>query len=103
VLSNTALEVSQTSLTSTLSVEWINIEKTGYSDLELASILQRSGITVLPGRHFFWNSSGEMQNQFIRIAMLKPETVYTQGLVELKNLLCGSLRFLTETQGVKIC
>jgi aspartate/methionine/tyrosine aminotransferase len=86
-LAGTGLRIPEASLSSTLSVEWIDISATGLNDIEMAAWLQSHGITVLPGRFFFWNTDPGHCDRYIRVAMMKPWPVFAAGLQGLRDLL----------------
>ena len=42
---------------------------------------------MLPGRFFFWNTPARKCDHFIRIAMMKPTSVFNAGLAGLQAIL----------------
>lgn len=72
---------------STMTVMWLNIEKTGLSDLELTEYLAEYGVAVLPGRYFYWNSHLTAGHNRIRIALLKPDDQFGPSILRLKKAL----------------
>ncbi|MHC8303778.1 aminotransferase class I/II-fold pyridoxal phosphate-dependent enzyme [Pseudomonas sp. PB3P13] len=74
---------------STMTVMWLDIEKTGLSDLELTGYLAKHSVAVLPGRYFYWNSHQVAGNHRIRIALFKPEDQFGPSMLRLKDALAG--------------
>jgi aspartate/methionine/tyrosine aminotransferase len=72
---------------STMTVMWLNIEKTGLSDLELTEYLASYSVAVLPGRYFYWNSHHIAGHNRIRIALLKPDDQFGPSILRLKKAL----------------
>lgn len=80
-LKRTPIRIAAGAEGSTLPVEWLDCSATGLTDLQIAAILRDRGITVLPGRQFFWASSGSPEHQsFIRVAMMKPSEVFRESV-----------------------
>lgn len=86
-LKNSLVTIESVETDSTMTVMWLNIEKTGLSDLELTEYLASYGIAVLPGRYFFWNSHNIAGHDRIRIALLKPDDEFGPSVERLKNAL----------------
>jgi len=86
-LKNSLVTIESVETDSTMTVMWLNIEKTGLSDLELTEYLASYGIAVLPGRYFFWNSHNIAGHDRIRIALLKPDDEFGPSVQRLKNAL----------------
>lgn len=72
---------------STMTVMWLNIEKTGLCDLELTEYLATYSVAVLPGRYFYWNSHHVAGHHRIRIALFKPESQFAPSMLRLKQAL----------------
>ena len=72
---------------STMTIMWLNIEKTGLSDLELTEYLATYSVAVLPGRYFYWNSHQVAGHNRIRIALLKPDDQFGPSILRLKKAL----------------
>ena len=70
---------------SLMTVMWLNIEKTGLSDLELTDYLAQYDIAVLPGRYFFWDSHESSGHNRIRIALMKPDDQFHLSILRLKQ------------------
>lgn len=72
-IEDTNIIVDPTSVDSKISVEWLNCSGTGLRDFDLVKELATRGLTVLPGRQFFWRSSTQDERQFnVRLALMKP-------------------------------
>lgn len=54
-----------------LSVQWLKITDSQFSDLNIVEYLSHSGLYILPGRHFFW-ANGKEGEQYVRVSLLKP-------------------------------
>lgn len=74
---------------STMTIMWLNIEKTGLSDLELTEYLATYSVAVLPGRYFYWNSHQVAGHNRIRIALLKPDDQFGPSILRLKMALAN--------------
>ncbi|MBK5353011.1 aminotransferase class I/II-fold pyridoxal phosphate-dependent enzyme [Pseudomonas sp. TH41] len=94
-LENSLVTIDAVQQNSKMTVMWLNIEKTGLSDLELTTYLASYGVAVLPGRYFFWNSHNVAGHNRIRIALFKPDDQIGPSIERLKNA-------LTELQNVTI-
>ncbi|MGF6327466.1 aspartate/methionine/tyrosine aminotransferase [Pseudomonas sp. BS3782 TE3695] len=91
-LAGTLVDVECPHLESRMAVIWLNIERTGLSDLELTNYLATYDVAVLPGRYFFWNSHEAAGHDRIRIAIMKPDDQFSfsisclrQALLELES------------------
>ena len=62
-----------------LPLEWLDCSATGLEDLELVKHLARSGVAVLPGRFFYWNSQEQHTNN-IRINLMRSDDMFEKGL-----------------------
>jgi aspartate/methionine/tyrosine aminotransferase len=72
---------------SLMTVMWLNIEKTGFSDLEFTDYLAQYDIAVLPGRYFYWDSHDSAGHNRIRIALMKPDDQFHLSILRLKQAL----------------
>ncbi len=91
-MSGTVLRVHPEALDSNLSVEWIDCSGTGLSDLELCALIQKSGLTLLPGRQFYWkNSALPAHHSNVRASLLKPKLAYRKALEILSAQLARSV------------
>lgn len=89
VLDGNILSVHQESLHSTLSVEWVKINKC-LSDMELVHYFQQHQLVLLPGRQFYWNHHDvAAKTDSIRFALLKPEKEFNAAISLFKNRLHG--------------
>ena len=86
-LKNSLVTIDDDEPDSTMTVMWLDIEKTGLSDLELTEYLAKSSVAVLPGRYFYWNSHHVAGHNRIRIALLKPDDQFGPSMVRLKEAL----------------
>jgi len=86
-LKNSLVTIDAVEPDSTMTVMWLNIEKTGLSDLELTEYLAKFSVAVLPGRYFYWNSHHVAGHNRIRIALLKPDDQFGPSMVRLKEAL----------------
>lgn len=69
-----------------LSVEWVQINHSRYSDVDLAHYLQSKNITVLPGRNFYWSQpNAHVKN--LRFSLLKPRSKFLHSLKLLSEAL----------------
>ena len=69
-----------------MPMEWLDCSKTGMSDLELVDMLKKHDIALLPGRFFYW-ASQETHTAHVRAALMRPDTMFTNGLNTLKSAL----------------
>jgi len=86
-LKNSLVTIDAVEPDSTMTVMWLDIERTGLSDLELTEYLATYGVAVLPGRYFYWNSHHIAGHNRIRIALLKPDDQFGPSMLRLKNAL----------------
>ena len=87
VLENSLATIENIEPHSIMTVMWLNIEKTGLSDLDLTKYLATYGVAVLPGRYFYWNSHHLAGHHRIRIALFKPEDQFGPSMLRLKEAL----------------
>lgn len=80
VLDGTRLKIDSESKNSDLSVEWLNCGRIG-SDIFVCDELQKSGLVILPGRNFYWNSSHlETNRRNVRLSLLKDARNFERSL-----------------------
>ncbi|BBP56875.1 aminotransferase class I/II-fold pyridoxal phosphate-dependent enzyme [Pseudomonas sp. St316] len=72
---------------SVMTVMWLNIKRTGLSDLELTDYLASYDVAVLPGRYFYWNSHDLAGHDRIRISLLKPDDQFGPSISRLRHAL----------------
>lgn len=70
---------------SSLSVVWVKLPK-GWKGSELAAWLANKNIHVLPGFPFYWNDHRKGES-FIRVALLRPTSVFKKAAEDLRNQL----------------
>lgn len=86
-LENSLVAIETVGPSSIMTVMWLNIEKTGLSDLELTDYLAKCDVAVLPGRYFYWNSHQVAGHNHIRIALMKPDGQFLSSILRLKQAL----------------
>ncbi|QBZ87502.1 aminotransferase class I/II-fold pyridoxal phosphate-dependent enzyme [Pseudomonas viciae] len=86
-LENALVAIETVGPSSIMTVMWLNIEKTGLSDLELTDYLAKCDVAVLPGRYFYWNSHQVAGHNRIRIALMKPDGQFLSSILRLKQAL----------------
>lgn len=80
-IDGSSLLVPEISLHSKLPVEWLTYSLSNKNDLQICRELRELNLAVLPGRQFYWNSSHEKPHQqFIRVSLMKRESVFLKGL-----------------------
>lgn len=80
-IGGSALQTAPAALHSTLSVEWLDCSRLGLEDEQVCAQLQRKGLTILPGRQFFWADRQRPENHFnVRVSLLKPRSTFEAGL-----------------------
>lgn len=80
-LNRSTLEVDSVARHSALSVEWLDCSLTGMDDLRMCTLLEQKGITILPGRMFYWNSHHLAVNQHnLRVSLLKPRDKFAEAI-----------------------
>lgn len=80
-IAGTDVVIDPRSDSSEISVEWLNCRGTGLRDLELTRLLATSGLTVLPGRLFYWQSSEQAERQYnVRLSLMKPSLNYRRAV-----------------------
>lgn len=85
-LEGTGLIIDTRTTNSTLGVSWIDIRGTGLKDVELVEKLAMHGISVLPGRQFYWSSHGERDHQNnIRVSLLRPKAAFAAGVERFRS------------------
>jgi aspartate/methionine/tyrosine aminotransferase len=83
-LAGSGLVVELGSHASLLPVEWMNCRAVGRRDLELTRLLHAQGISVLPGRNFYWASGTADEHHWnIRLAMMKPLIAFERSIEQL--------------------
>ena len=70
---------------SLLSVEWVRIQSTFRSDLELAQYFQQRDLILLPGRNFYWSNKDHEHVLNVRFSLLKSERHFRNALESLKT------------------
>ncbi|MFU2326565.1 aminotransferase class I/II-fold pyridoxal phosphate-dependent enzyme [Pseudomonas sp. NFX98] len=86
-LAGTLVSIESLQSDAAMSVMWLNIERTGLTDLELTEYLAGYGVAVLPGRYFYWNSHHVAGHYRIRIALMKPDDQFRLSIMRLKQAL----------------
>lgn len=86
-LANTLLSVEEIDPDSTMTIMWLNIERTGMSDLELVSYLAKYDVAALPGRYFYWNSHHIAGHDRLRIALMKSDDQFAFSISRLRHAL----------------
>lgn len=87
-IAETKIVVDPSSVESKISVEWLNCRALGPRDLELTGLLETYGLTVLPGRQFFWESRENSERQFnIRLSLMKPTLNFTRAVDVFRSVL----------------
>ncbi len=85
-LEGSKLSTPEIAKPSKLPVEWLVYSDSDKNDLTICQELKKLGLAVLPGRQFFWNSSSQSIHQkYIRVSLMKRETIFLTGLSILKN------------------
>ena len=86
------LEIDPTGRSSTLSVEWLHCLENGKSDLDVVTEIHSFGLSLLPGRNFFWSAQNKTENQRnIRLSLLKKEKTFRRGMKSIVNYINSSL------------
>ncbi|MCZ8515777.1 aminotransferase class I/II-fold pyridoxal phosphate-dependent enzyme [Paenibacillus filicis] len=75
--------------TSAISVEWLRITDPEQRSVDLVDRLNRLGLGVLPGDHFYWADMGEGE-RFIRIALARNPVMFAEACGILRIALGGS-------------
>ena len=86
-LKGTGLEVLPSEPTCHMSICWISCRALGMTDEQLIKYLCRYGISVLPGRHFYWGGRAPYGSDRIRLSLLKPSRAFHLGLQSLRRAL----------------
>jgi aspartate/methionine/tyrosine aminotransferase len=86
-LKGTRVSIASTHPHSAMTVMWLDIKRTGLSDLELTDYLATYDVAVLPGRYFYWNSHETAGHDRIRIALLKPDEQFSFSISRLRQAL----------------
>lgn len=85
-------EVNMPFADSNISVEWIKIPYENVSDYQLCAELDRLGLSVLPGRHFYWHAPDDpIHHQFFRLSLMK-EPIKLASACELIETYFSSIR-----------
>lgn len=80
------LSIHEGSMNSTLSVEWVKIERYFEHDLDISMHFSARNLIFLPGRPFYWNrKSLFFKPNSIRFALLKPKHEFFTAVNFLKN------------------
>lgn len=67
-----------------MPVAWLDATKTHKNDFEIVESLSKHGISLLPGRFFYWNSK-EMNTNNVRLSLMRPDNTFHQGITALKS------------------
>jgi aspartate/methionine/tyrosine aminotransferase len=90
-LAGTTMDIDPSSHASMISVEWLNCSRTGLHDLDVLRMLARSGVLVLPGRLFYWNTGvATHRQQNIRVALMKPEHQFLNAVAVMARVMMKS-------------
>ncbi|XXY54363.1 aminotransferase class I/II-fold pyridoxal phosphate-dependent enzyme [Sorangium sp. So ce269] len=68
-----------------LPVLWVSCERARMTDFEVHQRFERSGLSVLPGRFFYW-CDDRNHRHFIRISLMRPEAKFQAGARMLAEL-----------------
>ncbi|CAN7428167.1 aminotransferase class I/II-fold pyridoxal phosphate-dependent enzyme [Phyllobacterium sp. LjRoot231] len=80
-LQDSVFGVSPTTGESRIGLCWLDIHKSAMSDLQMVRHLSDRGVSVLPGRHFHWDSGHMAHNQKnIRISLLRPRQSFVSAM-----------------------
>ncbi|WP_316168786.1 MULTISPECIES: aminotransferase class I/II-fold pyridoxal phosphate-dependent enzyme [unclassified Bradyrhizobium] len=80
-LASSPLRIPPESLSSTLSVEWIDCSGVCKCDLDVCKALEAEGVTILPGRMFFWHSARLKENQHnVRVSLMRSHQTFLSGV-----------------------
>ncbi|MGF9915064.1 pyridoxal phosphate-dependent aminotransferase [Paenibacillus ehimensis] len=71
---------------STISVEWLRIADPRIRSLDLVDRLQRLGLGILPGDHFYWHDHGQGE-RYIRVALARCPDMFAEACNILKSAL----------------
>jgi len=80
LLKDSTLNLAESDSRSVLSFLWLDCSATGLYDIQLTSHLQQRGISVLPGRYFYWSSHERNGHNRIRISLMKPLQTVVSGI-----------------------
>ena len=83
-LARTSLVPAAESIDSGLGVEWVDCSGTEFDDLGLTQFLNTAGLSVLPGRYFYWQN-GDQGRDRVRLSLMKPMDCLSKSLHVLKN------------------
>ncbi|NNA56562.1 MULTISPECIES: aminotransferase class I/II-fold pyridoxal phosphate-dependent enzyme [Pseudomonas] len=86
-LANTLVSIEEVDPDSTMTIMWLNIERTGMTDLELINYLAQYDVAALPGRYFYWNSHHVAGHDRLRIALMKPDEQFAFSISRLRHAL----------------
>lgn len=91
VISGTKVSIVPMATMSTLPLEWLDVSAQSASDLEFTRLLETYGVSVLPGRQFFWASNHDPKTHgFARVAMMKPRDSFNMALAKLGEFLVNN-------------
>lgn len=87
-LAGSSLQVDPAAIDSKLSVDWLRCQDARLCDLDLVEFFNKHGVTVLPGRFFFWDSPHDPSNQRnVRISMMRPDADFQEGIARMQQAL----------------
>lgn len=72
-----------------ISVEWVRIAPGAPGGVRLTASLDRSGIAILPGEHFFWHDP-RLGARYVRFALARDEERFAAACRLLREILTGS-------------
>lgn len=88
IIQGSPLKIHDVGINSKISVEWVQVTAAGWDDFSMLQHFKKSGLVVLPGRHFYWNKSKpEIGHNSLRFSLLKTKNQFEQSLGVLKTSL----------------
>ena len=81
----TEFEISNYDTKVQLPFLWINVSCAGIDDMTVINKFQEQGVSMLPGRYFYWNSLAQNIG-YVRLSLMRPRKVFTRGVAAIKQI-----------------
>lgn len=73
--------------TSELGVAWLSVVNFGLNDLDTTDHLRELGVSILPGRQFFWrNGDKRRYHSNVRISLLRPKAPFDAAMAVIASV-----------------
>lgn len=70
----------------TVSVEWAQVDSDEYSGFDVVELLDRAGVSILPGNHFYWDEP-RLGARHVRFALARDPSVFAAAARRIADVL----------------